>query len=106
MSLCSTRDIEEMVQAFIDRKRFVYLCTNGVLMRRKLDRFRPSPYFSWVVHIDGLRSATTRRSADPGCSTRRSSAIREAKEQGFRVTTNSTFFNTDSPARCARSSTT
>src|SRR5581483_12142618 len=48
-------DIDAMVGALIARKRFVYLCTNGVLMPRKLDRFRPSPYFSWAVHIDGLR---------------------------------------------------
>src|SRR5579864_5933952 len=48
-------DIERMVGELVARKRFVYLCTNGILMQRKLDRFRPSPYFSWVVHMDGLR---------------------------------------------------
>ncbi len=37
------------------RKRFVYLCTNGVLLQRKLDLFTPSPYFAFVVHVDGLR---------------------------------------------------
>jgi len=90
-------DIEEMVQAFVDRKRFVYLCTNGVLMPRKLDRFRPSPYFSWVVHIDGLRERHDTSVCRSGVFDQAVGAIREAKERGFRVTTNSTFFNTDSP---------
>src|SRR5580692_10713773 len=47
--------IEQMVSELIKRKRFVYLCTNAVLLKRKMDRFSPSPYFSWVVHLDGLR---------------------------------------------------
>src|SRR5271154_755801 len=47
--------IEEIVQGLIKRKRFVYLCTNAVLLRRKIDRFSPSPYFSWVIHLDGLQ---------------------------------------------------
>ena len=47
--------IAEIVEALLERKRFVYLCTNGVLLRRKMDQFKPSPYFSWAVHVDGLR---------------------------------------------------
>ena len=91
-------DIEEMVQAFIDRKRFVYLCTNGVLLRRKLDRFRPSPYFSWVVHIDGLRE----RHDDVGLpirGVRRGGRARSARprSRGSASPPTRTFFNTDSP---------
>ena len=48
-------EIDRMVRTLVDRKLFVYLCTNGVLMRRKLDLFEPCPFFSWAVHIDGLR---------------------------------------------------
>ena len=47
-------DIEKMTEALLARKRFVYLCTNALLLERKLDRFKPHPAFSWVVHIDGL----------------------------------------------------
>src|ERR1700722_7913559 len=47
--------IKEIVEGLIKRKRFVYLCTNAVLLRRKMDRFSPSSYFSWVVHLDGLK---------------------------------------------------
>ncbi len=49
------REIDKIVEALVERKRFVYLCTNALLMERKLDKFKPSPYFSWSVHIDGLR---------------------------------------------------
>jgi hopanoid biosynthesis associated radical SAM protein HpnH len=90
-------DIERMVQELVKRKRFVYLCTNGVLMRRKLDRFRPSPYFSWAVHIDGLRERHDESVCREGVFDEAVAAIKEAKARGFRVTTNTTFFNTDSP---------
>src|SRR5437867_176931 len=54
-------EIGEIVEALIARKKFVYLCTNALLMRRKLDLFKPSPYFSWMVHIDGLRERHVRQ---------------------------------------------
>jgi hopanoid biosynthesis associated radical SAM protein HpnH len=90
-------DIERMVQELIARKRFVYLCTNGILMRRKLDRFTPSPYFAWAVHIDGLRERHDESVCREGVFDEAVEAIREAKARGFRVTTNTTFFNTDTP---------
>jgi len=49
------QEIDQIVKALVERRRFVYLCTNAILMPRKLDLFQPSPYFSWSVHIDGLR---------------------------------------------------
>jgi hopanoid biosynthesis associated radical SAM protein HpnH len=90
-------DIERMVEEFVARKRFVYLCTNGVLMRRKLDRFEPSPYFSWAVHIDGLRERHDESVCREGVFDEAVAAIKEAKARGFRVTTNTTFFDTDTP---------
>ncbi len=90
-------DIEEMVAELIKRKKFVYLCTNGVLLRRRLDRFTPSPYFSFAVHIDGLRERHDLAVDRDGVFDECVEAIREAKRAGFRVTTNSTFFNTDTP---------
>ena len=89
--------IAEITEALIERKRFVYLCTNGVLLRRKMDRFKPSPYFSWAVHVDGLRERHDIAVARDGVFDEVVEAIREAKRRGFRVTTNSTFFNTDTP---------
>ena len=90
-------DIGRMVAELVRRKRFVYLCTNGVLLRRKLDLFEPSPYFGFVVHIDGVGEHHDRAVCREGVFDECVAAIREAKRRGFRVTTNSTFFTTDSP---------
>ena len=89
--------IEEIVEGLIARKRFVYLCTNAVLMQRKMDRFKPSSYFSWVVHLDGLKERHDEAVDREGVFDEAVAAIREAKRRGFRVTTNSTFFSNDSP---------
>ena len=89
--------IADIVEALVERKRFVYLCTNGVLLRRKMDRFKPSPYFSWAVHVDGLRERHDIAVAREGVFDEVVEAIKEAKARGFRVTTNSTFFSTDTP---------
>src|ERR1700677_4437201 len=49
--------IDEIVRQLIAKKKFVYLCTNGLLLKRHLHKFKPSPYFAWVVHIDGMKEA-------------------------------------------------
>ncbi|HET7564732.1 MAG TPA: adenosyl-hopene transferase HpnH [Gemmatimonadaceae bacterium] len=89
------REIHEIAAALVARKRFVYLCTNAILMRRKLDRFTPSPYFAWSVHMDGLRERHDESVCREGVFDQAVEAIREAKGRGFRVTTNSTFFGQD-----------
>src|SRR3984957_11057960 len=90
-------EIEKIVEALIARKKFVYLCTNAILLPRKLEKFKPSPYFAWVVHIDGLRERHDESVSRDGVFDKAVSAIRAAKAAGFRVTTNTTFFTTDSP---------
>jgi hopanoid biosynthesis associated radical SAM protein HpnH len=89
--------IDQMVGALVDRRKYVYLCTNGVLMERKLDLFEPSRYFSWAVHIDGLRERHDESVCREGVFDQAVAAIREAKARGYRVTTNTTFFSTDEP---------
>jgi hopanoid biosynthesis associated radical SAM protein HpnH len=89
--------IVEIVEGLIKRKRFVYLCTNAVLLKRKIDKFKPSPYFSWAVHIDGLKERHDTAVDREGVFDEAVAAIKLAKEKGFRVTTNSTFFTSDSP---------
>ena len=90
-------DMPEMVQALLDKGRYVYLCTNAVLLERKLDNFKPHPRFSWVVHIDGLKERHDESVSREGVFDKAVSAIKAAKEKGFKVNTNTTFFNTDSP---------
>jgi hopanoid biosynthesis associated radical SAM protein HpnH len=91
-------EIDEIVRQLLARKRFVYLCTNALLMERKLDRFRPSPYFAWAVHLDGLRERHDDSVCRDGVFDKAVAAVRAAKEKGFRVTTNTTFFTHDSPS--------
>jgi len=90
-------EIDQIVEGLIERKKFVYLCTNALLMERKLHKFRPSPYFAWAVHIDGLRERHDESVCREGVFDKAVSAIRAAQQAGFRVTTNTTFFTHDSP---------
>jgi hopanoid biosynthesis associated radical SAM protein HpnH len=90
-------EIHLIAAELINRKRFVYLCTNALLMKKKLDKFKPSPYFAWAVHIDGLRERHDQSVYKEGVFDEAVEAVKEAKRRGFRVTTNTTFFNTDTP---------
>src|SRR5215212_10328135 len=90
-------EIHEIAGELVARKRFVYLCTNAILMERKLDLFEPSPYFAWAVHLDGLKERHDESVCREGVFDKAVSAIHAAKERGFRVTTNTTFFTHDSP---------
>jgi hopanoid biosynthesis associated radical SAM protein HpnH len=89
------QEIDQIVQALIDRKRFVYLCTNALLMEKRLHLFKPSPYFAWMVHIDGLRERHDESVCRSGVFDKAVAAIRGAQRQGFRVMTNTTFFLRD-----------
>ncbi|NNM97832.1 MAG: adenosyl-hopene transferase HpnH, partial [Candidatus Dormibacteraeota bacterium] len=91
------KEIDQIVEAMVERKRFVYLCSNALLMERKLDLFKPGPYFAWSVHIDGLRDRHDESVSRAGVFDKAVAAIREAKRRGFRVTTNTTFFTQDDP---------
>jgi hopanoid biosynthesis associated radical SAM protein HpnH len=90
-------EIDEIVRQLLARKKFVYLCTNALLMERKLDKFKPSPYFSWAVHLDGMRDRHDESVCRDGVFDKAVAAIRTAKAHGFRVTTNTTFFTHDTP---------
>jgi hopanoid biosynthesis associated radical SAM protein HpnH len=90
-------EIDVIAGELIKRKKFVYLCTNALLMEKKLDRFEPSPYFAWAVHMDGLRERHDRSVCRDGVFDKAVDAIRAAKRRGFRVTTNTTFFSDDTP---------
>ena len=89
------REIHEIAAALVERRRYVYLCTNALLMKRKLERFEPSPYFAWMVHLDGLRERHDQVVCRAGVFDTAVEAIEEAKRRGFRVFTNTTFFEPD-----------
>ena len=89
--------IDVIVAELLKRKKFVFLCTNALLLPKKLDKFKPSPYFSWVVHIDGLKERHDESVCKEGVFDEAVAAIKPAKSRGFKVNTNTTFFNTDTP---------
>jgi hopanoid biosynthesis associated radical SAM protein HpnH len=89
--------IEEIVAGLVARRKYVYLCTNALLLERHLDRFTPSRYLSFSVHIDGLRHEHDRAVCREGVFDIAVAAIRAAIRRGFRVTTNTTLYNTADP---------
>ena len=95
------REIGEIVEGIVARKRFVYLCTNALLLEKKLDRFRPSPYLTFSVHLDGLEEEHDRAVSQPGTFRRAVAAIKEARRRGFRVNVNCTVFSDMAPDRVA-----
>jgi hopanoid biosynthesis associated radical SAM protein HpnH len=96
------KDIDEIVAGIVARRKFVYLCTNALLMAKKLSRFEPSPYFVWSVHLDGDREMHDHSVCQAGVFERAAAAIRAAKQRGFRVNINCTLFNDADPERVAR----
>ena len=95
------KEIKEIVEGILARKKFVYLCTNALLMKKRLARFTPNPYFVWSVHLDGDRAMHDKSVCEGGVYDRAVDAIREAKARGFRVNINCTLFNDADAARVA-----
>jgi hopanoid biosynthesis associated radical SAM protein HpnH len=96
------KEIHTVVEGIIARRKFVYLCTNALLMKKRLALFKPSPYFVWSVHLDGDREMHDRSVCEEGVYDRAVLAIKEAKAKGFRVNINCTLFNDADPERVAR----
>ena len=87
------KEIKEIVDGIVARKKFVYLCTNALLMEKKLNHFTPSSYLTFSVHLDGMEEHHDRAVAQKGVFKRAVSAIRAAKARGFRVNVNCTLFD-------------
>jgi len=92
-------DIDRLVAELVRRGKYVYLCTNAVLLKEKLDLFAPSKYLSFSVHMDGLREDHDEAVCREGVYDQAVEGIREALKRGFRVTTNTTLFDGASPLR-------
>ena len=89
--------IDVIVQGLIDRKKFVYLCTNAILLEKWLPKLSRSPYLTISVHMDGMRDLHDAMVDREGVFDKAVSAIREAKRLGFRVSTNTTVFADSKP---------
>jgi hopanoid biosynthesis associated radical SAM protein HpnH len=94
-------EIGRLVKELVARKKYVYLCTNAILLKERLAEgvFEPSRYLSFSVHMDGLREEHDEAVCRDGVYEQAVEAIREAVRRGFRVTTNSTLFDGADPLR-------
>src|SRR6266480_3725673 len=76
-------EIHQIAGELIKRKKFVYLCTNALLMKKKMHLFEPSPHFAWAVHIDGLRQRHDESVCEEGVFDKAVEAIKTAQAAGF-----------------------
>jgi hopanoid biosynthesis associated radical SAM protein HpnH len=96
------KELPQIVKGIIARKKFVYLCTNALLMEKKMKDYEPSPYFVWSVHLDGDKEDHDRSVCQEGTYDRAVAAIKAAKARGFRCNINCTLFNNANPERMAK----
>ena len=92
-------EIGELVAELVARKKYVYLCTNAILLKQKMDLFAPSKFLSFSVHMDGLREEHDEAVCREGVYDEAVEGVRAALARGFRVTTNTTLFDGASPLR-------
>lgn len=92
-------EIEQIVEGLIKQGRYIYFCTNALLLERALTKFKPNKQLSFSVHMDGLREEHDHSVNREGTYDIAMSAIRKAVAMGHRVTTNTTLFNNADPVR-------
>jgi hopanoid biosynthesis associated radical SAM protein HpnH len=95
------REMPKIVEGFLARKKFVILCTNALLLTKKIDDYTPNEAFTWSIHLDGDKSMHDRSVSLEGVYETAIAAIKLAKSKGFRVSINCTLFNDADAARTA-----
>ena len=95
------KDLPRIVEGYIQRKKFVILCTNALLLKKKIDQYKPSPYFTWSIHLDGDQVMHDKSVCEDGVYDKAVEAIKLAKSKGFRVQINCTLFDGSDPERVA-----
>ncbi|QUD89951.1 adenosyl-hopene transferase HpnH [Phenylobacterium montanum] len=95
-------DLPRIVKGFLARKKFVILCTNALLLKKKIDQYEPSPGFTWSIHLDGDKVMHDKSVCQDGVYETAVEAIQLAKSKGFQVSINCTLFQGADPARVAQ----
>jgi len=95
------KEMPQIVEGIIARKKFVYLCTNALLLRKRIDDYKPSPYLTFSIHLDGNRERHDNSVCQDGVFDIAVEAIKLALGKGFRVTVNCTLFQGETPAEVA-----
>src|SRR5579864_931444 len=95
------RDMPKIVEGFLARKKFVILCTNALLLTKKIDQFKPHPFFTWSIHLDGDQIMHDHSVCQDGVYDIAVKAIKLAKSKGFQCNLNCTLFDGADPERVA-----
>jgi hopanoid biosynthesis associated radical SAM protein HpnH len=95
-------EMPKIVEGYVKRGKFVILCTNALLLTKKIDDYKPHPNFTWSVHLDGDRDMHDRAVCLPGTYDKAVAALKLAKEKGFRTQINCTLFNNAEPEHVAK----
>src|ERR1700710_2969443 len=91
------RDLPRIVEGYLARKKFVILCTNALLLEKKIDQYKPHPGFTWSIHLDGDKKPHDKSVCLDGVYEKAVEALKMAKAKGFRVSINCTLFNDADP---------
>ncbi|MGC9271074.1 adenosyl-hopene transferase HpnH [Acidiphilium sp.] len=95
------KEMPEIVEKILARGKFIYLCTNALLLEKKIDQYKPHKNFCWDIHLDGDKQMHDKAVSQDGVYDRAVAAIKLAKARGFRVSINCTLFDGTDPARVA-----
>jgi hopanoid biosynthesis associated radical SAM protein HpnH len=96
------REMPQIVEGYIKRGKFVILCTNALLMAKKIDQYKPHENFTWSIHLDGYKEMHDRSVCLEGTYEKAIEAIKLAKARGFRTQINCTLFHGAEPERVAK----
>jgi hopanoid biosynthesis associated radical SAM protein HpnH len=95
------KEMPQIVAGIVARRKFVYLCTNAILLPKHIHEYTPSPYLTFSIHLDGSRERHDESVCQEGVFDKAVAAIRLARSQGFRVTVNCTLFSGEDPQHVA-----
>ena len=95
------KEMPQIVAGIVARKKFVYLCTNAILLPKHIDDYTPSPYLTFSIHLDGSRERHDESVCQEGVFDKAVAAIKLARSKGFRVTINCTLFSGENPDHVA-----
>jgi hopanoid biosynthesis associated radical SAM protein HpnH len=96
------KEMPQIVAGIVARKKFVYLCTNAILLAKHIDEYQPSKYLTFSVHLDGNQERHDESVCLEGVYEKAVAAIRLARSKGFRVTINCTLFSGENPDEVAQ----
>jgi hopanoid biosynthesis associated radical SAM protein HpnH len=95
------KEMPQIVAGIVARRKFVYLCTNAILLPKHIDEYSPSPYLTFSIHLDGSRERHDESVCQEGVFDKAVAAIKLARSKGFRVTVNCTLFSGEDPDHVA-----